>query len=94
MVDVKEDVIRTEDLSMVYKEGEIEVHALKQINLTIQLGEFTALAGPSGSGKTTFLNLISGLDHPASGRVLLSGKAMSDMSGNELSDFRRDHIEK
>ena len=48
--------------------------------------------GPSGSGKTTFLNIISGLDTPTEGKVWLAGKVLSEMSGNELSDFRRDNI--
>jgi putative ABC transport system ATP-binding protein len=55
-------------------------------------GEFTAIVGPSGSGKTTLLNIISGLDTPTSGVAFLAGKPISRMSGNELSDFRRDHI--
>ncbi|MBN2382893.1 ABC transporter ATP-binding protein [bacterium] len=92
MIDQQTAVIQTEDLSMVYRTGEIAVQALCQVNLTIRQGEFTAIAGPSGSGKTTLLNMISGLDHPTAGKVFLSGKAMSDMSGSELSDFRRDHI--
>jgi len=85
-------VIRAEAITKTYRSGEIEVHALKSVDLTIQSGEFTAIAGPSGSGKTTLLNIISGLDEPSSGRVLLAGKSISDMSGGELSDFRRDHI--
>lgn len=89
---IKKDVIRAEEVVKKYRTGEIVVHALKGISLTIQEGEFTAIAGPSGSGKTTFLNIISGLDEPSSGRVYLADKLMSDMSGGELSDFRRDNI--
>ena len=85
-------VIRAEGVSRVYRSGEVEVPALKSIDLTIVRGEFTAIAGPSGSGKTTLLNIISGLDAPTSGRVLLAGRPISGMSGSELSDFRRDHI--
>ncbi len=85
-------VIKVENLSMDYHSGEIDVHALKNVDLKIKKGEFTAIAGPSGSGKTTLLNLIGGLDLPSAGRVSLAGKPMSEMSGNELSDFRRDHI--
>ncbi len=85
-------VIRAEGVSRVYRSGEVEVLALKSIDLTIVRGEFTAIAGPSGSGKTTLLNIISGLDAPTSGRVLLAGRPISGMSGSELSDFRRDHI--
>ena len=88
----KTDVIVTEDVTKVYAADGIPVNALNGIDLTIQSGEFTALVGPSGSGKTTFLNIISGLDSPTEGKVWLAGKVLSEMSGNELSDFRRDNI--
>jgi len=87
-----EALIQVESLSRVYRTGEVEVSALWSIHLSIQRGEFTAVAGPSGSGKTTLLNIMSGLDLPTSGRVYLAGKAISEMGGGELSDFRRDHI--
>jgi len=86
------EVIRMENVSRVYRSGEIEVNALKAVDLIIERGEFTALAGPSGSGKTTLLNIVSGLDAPTSGTAYLAGQAISTMSGNQLSDFRRDHI--
>jgi putative ABC transport system ATP-binding protein len=86
------DVIRAENLGKTYQSGEVEVKALNSVSLTINSGEFTAIAGPSGSGKTTLLNIISGLDSPSSGKAFLAGKPITDMSGNELSDFRRDHI--
>ena len=86
------DVIVTEGVTKVYAADDIPVNALNGIDLTIQSGEFTALVGPSGSGKTTFLNIISGLDTPTEGRVWLAGKVLSEMGGNELSDFRRDNI--
>ncbi len=86
------DVIVTEDVTKVYDPDGIPVNALNGITLTIKTGEFTAIVGPSGSGKTTFLNIISGLDTPTDGSVWLSGKVLSEMSGNELSDFRRDNI--
>ena len=88
----KNDVIVTEGVTKVYAADGIPVNALGGIDLTIRSGEFTALMGPSGSGKTTFLNIISGLDNPTEGEVWLAGKVLSDMSGNELSDFRRDNI--
>jgi putative ABC transport system ATP-binding protein len=74
------------------EEKETLVHALKHVDLKIKKGEFAALIGPSGSGKTTLLNLMSGLDNPTSGSVILKGKDLFSMSGNDLSDFRRDHI--
>ena len=88
----KNDVIVTQGVTKVYAADGIPVNALAGIDLTIRSGEFTALMGPSGSGKTTFLNIISGLDAPTEGKVWLSGRVLSDMSGNELSDFRRDNI--
>ncbi|UCC45584.1 MAG: ABC transporter ATP-binding protein [Candidatus Zixiibacteriota bacterium] len=86
------DVIVTEGLTKVYSEDGIAVEAVKEIDLSIKPGEFTAIAGPSGSGKTTFLNIISGLDSASEGKVWLDGRLLSDMSGRELSDFRRDNI--
>ena len=88
----KTDVIVTEEITKVYDPDRIPIFALNGINLTIQSGELTAIVGPSGSGKTTFLNIISGLDTPTEGKVWLAGKVLSEMSGNELSDYRRDNI--
>jgi len=85
-------LIETDGLTKTYADNGVKVPALKGIDLTFHAGEFTAIVGPSGSGKTTLLNLISGLDKPTAGKVFLDGKSVSDMSGAELSDFRRDHI--
>ncbi len=85
-------IIVTENVIKDYKDNNIVVKAVRGIDMTIRKGEFTAIVGPSGSGKTTFLNVISGLDTPTDGKVWLDDKLLSDMSGNELSDFRRDHI--
>jgi putative ABC transport system ATP-binding protein len=89
---MSEDVIRIENVSKVYRTDSLDVHALRSLSLGIRKGAFTAIAGPSGSGKTTLLNIMSGLDTPTSGLVLLAGKNISEMKGAELSDFRRDHI--
>jgi putative ABC transport system ATP-binding protein len=89
---VRDEIIRVEVATKVYGTGGVEVPALRSMSLSIRQGEFTAIAGPSGSGKTTLLNIMSGLDTPTSGRVLLAGKEISAMRGGELSDFRRDHI--
>ncbi len=86
------DVIVTKDIIKTYEDGGVPVQAVRGIDFTLTKGEFTAIIGPSGSGKTTFLNVITGLDTPSSGEVWLSGKLLTSMSGNELSDFRRDHI--
>jgi putative ABC transport system ATP-binding protein len=85
-------VIVAENIKKTYSDNGLPVPAVRGINLTIEKGEFTAIVGPSGSGKTTFLNIISGLDTPTEGKVYLNGKLISEMSGKELSDFRRDNI--
>lgn len=85
-------VIETRDLLRKFGADETEVIALDHVSVDIEEGEFTAIIGPSGSGKTTLLHLIGGLDEPDSGAVYLSGTNIAQMSGNELSDFRRDHI--
>lgn len=86
------NIILTEAVTKVYNTDGIPVNALNGIDITIQSSEFTAIVGPSGSGKTTLLNIISGLDRPSDGTVWLAGKKISEMKGNELSDFRRDNI--
>jgi putative ABC transport system ATP-binding protein len=88
----KDAIVVTEGLKKDYREGGVVVPALRGIDLTVESGEFTAIVGPSGSGKTTFLNLISGLDYPTEGKVWLKKRLISEMSGNDLSDLRRDHI--
>lgn len=85
-------LIDAEDVSRIYRVGEVSVSALNSVNLRVARGEFTAIAGPSGSGKSTLLNILSGLDSPTTGRVSLAGTPISEMGGRALSDFRRDHI--
>jgi putative ABC transport system ATP-binding protein len=76
------------DISKRYRQGEVEVQALQDVDLVIEEGEFAALVGPSGSGKTTLLNIIGGLDAPNSGSVQLNGNDLTKLSEAELSDFR------
>jgi putative ABC transport system ATP-binding protein len=85
-------LINTVTLSRFFGTGEATVKALDEVSLSIEPGEFTAIVGPSGSGKSTLLHLIGGLDKPDSGTVELNGTNIADMSGNKLSDFRRDNI--
>jgi putative ABC transport system ATP-binding protein len=80
------------NLNKDYEDGKIVVHALKDINLEIEKGEFTAIAGPSGSGKSTLLNLIGCLDKPSSGKVFISGIDTSTYSKKELANIRREKI--
>jgi len=81
-------IMRTEKVWRVYRQGAVEVQALKDVSLTIGQGEFTALVGPSGSGKTTLLNLLGGLDSPDRGRIWLDGTEVSGLGSGELSRFR------
>jgi len=71
---------------------EVEVVALRDVNLDIERGGFVVLSGPSGSGKTTLLNIIGGLDGATSGEVVLDGQLLTGLSEKELSGIRRDHI--
>lgn len=85
-------VIKTENLTKIYGEGEVAVRAINNVDLTIKAGEFTALVGPSGSGKTTLLNMIGGLDAPTSGKVWIDKVDISTLSNNRLIDFRLHNI--
>ena len=85
-------VIKTRNLSKTYNTTTIPVEALRDVNLEIQEGEFTAIVGPSGSGKSTLLNLIGGLDNPTSGQVELDGKNIGDFNESALMDFRLHNI--
>ncbi|CEN90975.1 ABC transporter ATP-binding protein [[Clostridium] sordellii] len=79
-------------LNKIYGKGENKVQALKDINLSIEKGKFTAIIGPSGSGKSTLLNCIAGLDNISSGKVLLEGKDISTLSDNSLSKLRSEEF--
>ena len=85
-------LVATHDLKKTYRQGEVEVHALRGVNLTLDEGDFTAVVGPSGSGKTTLLNLIGGLDRPSAGRVAIDGQELTELSEAALSDYRLHHV--
>lgn len=85
-------IVRLEDASKYYQQGQVEVHAVDGLSFEIHKGDFTALCGPSGSGKTTVLNLIGGLDIPTSGKVFLEGQDISLLSRSKISVIRRDRI--
>lgn len=80
------------DLVKTYKNGSIEVQALKSVNITIESGEFISIMGTSGSGKSTLMNILGCLDRPTSGEYLLEGISISDKSDNELSYIRNRKI--
>ncbi len=89
--DTRRDV-RTDNLWKIYQQASEEVHAVREVTLTIQPGEFTALAGPSGSGKTTLLNLIGGLTRPTRGQVRVGDHELSTLPNHELARLRLEQI--
>ncbi len=92
MIDKSREIIRAENLVKTYEDDSVPVNALRGVDLVVNKGDFLSIVGPSGSGKTTLLNIVAGLDEPSEGRVYLNDKLISEMSGRELSDFRRDNI--
>ena len=85
-------VVSFQGVTKTYRQGNVDVQALRGMDLTIQQGEFVALWGPSGSGKTTALNMIGALDTPSSGTVTLDGKDLGTLNRGQLSALRRDRI--
>jgi len=83
------EVAKVENVTKVFKIGEVETRALRGVDLKIENGEFTALVGPSGSGKTTLLQLIGCLDQPTSGRVFINGKEVTKLNRNQRADLRK-----
>lgn len=88
----KHAIVEFREVTKNYRQGDLDVHALRGLDLTIGTGEFTTLCGPSGSGKTTALNLIGALDRPTSGTVLLEGRDLGALDRQALSRIRRDRI--
>ena len=86
------NVLEAIDIKKFYGEETSVVKALNGVNLTVRKGEFLAIVGTSGSGKSTLLNLLGGLDHPTSGRVIVEGYDISQLSDEELTIFRRRNV--
>jgi len=89
---IMSSVITIKELNKTYKNGSVEVHALKDVNLEIQHGEFIAVMGQSGSGKSTLMNILGCLDRPTSGEYLLEGINIKGQSQDELSLIRNKKI--
>lgn len=86
------ELIKMQGLEKMYVNGDIEVHALKDINLVVNAGEFISIMGPSGSGKSTLMNILGCLDRPSQGRYFLEDIDISEQSDNELSFIRNQKI--
>ena len=86
------EILKVENLNKTYGKGENKVEALKNINLSVDKGEFVAIVGASGSGKSTLLHLLGGLDSPTSGNVVIDGESIYNYKEEKLAVFRRRKI--
>jgi putative ABC transport system ATP-binding protein len=91
-VKMSEWVIEAENLTKVYIMGEVEVHALRGLSLSIKKSEMVAIMGPSGSGKSTLMNIIGCLDRPTSGEYILDGEKVSDLRDDQLASIRNQKV--
>ena len=87
-----ETVFSARSLTKVYRTGEVEIHALRGVDLDLYAGEFVVLLGPSGSGKSTLLNILGGLDTPTSGEVRYLDHQLTGATESALTRFRREHV--
>lgn len=87
-------ILEVKNVKKVYttRFGALKVHALSDVNFSVEDGEYVAIMGESGSGKTTLLNILASLDKPTSGSVILNGRDMSEVKQREICAFRRDHL--
>ena len=85
-------ILKLTDICKDYVQGKEPVRVLKNVNLTMERGDYLAIMGPSGSGKTTLMNIIGCLDVPTSGTYELDGQNLKDMGDDELADIRNKHL--
>lgn len=86
------EIVKVENLTKIYGNGETKVVALDNVSFSINKGEFVAIIGPSGSGKSTMLHLLGGVDRPTSGKVYINGTDIYSLSNDNLAIFRRKQI--
>ena len=89
---VDETILRAQGLTKVYRSGDVEVHALRGVDLALGAGELIVLVGPSGSGKSTLLNILGGLDTPTAGRVFFRDAELTAWDEARLTAYRRRHV--
>ena len=88
----KDLIFRAQGLTKVYRMGDVEVHALRGIDLELRAGEFVVMLGPSDSGKSTLLNILGGLDVPSAGQMWYHGEDLTNAGDARLTRFRRDNV--
>ncbi len=81
-------IVEFKNVSRIYKSGDHEMKALDNVNLELEEGKFVVILGPSGAGKSTLLNMLGGLDSPSEGKIYVQGQDISDLSSNELAEYR------
>lgn len=86
------EILRTEALYKSYQQGDVLVHALDGVNISIDKGDFVAIVGPSGSGKSTLMHMLGGVDRPSSGRVIIAGRDITQLNEDNLAIFRRRQV--
>ena len=86
------EILRTEDLVKTYGQGENSFNAVDGISMTVEKGEFVSIVGASGSGKSTLMHMLSGVDRPTSGKVIIDGTELNGMNNDKLAVFRRRQI--
>lgn len=87
-----EDFVKLENITKVYKMGEVEIRAADNINFSIKKGEFVVIVGPSGAGKTTVLNILGGMDTATSGKLIVDGEDITAYNAKKLTGYRREDI--
>ena len=87
-----EEFVKLQDITKIYKMGEVEIRAADRINFSIRKGEFVVIVGPSGAGKTTVLNILGGMDTATSGKLLVDGQDVTAYNARQLTGYRREDI--
>lgn len=87
-----EEFVKLQDITKIYKMGEVEIRAADKISFSIKKGEFVVIVGPSGAGKTTVLNILGGMDTATSGTLLVDGEDITSYNARQLTGYRREDI--
>ncbi|MBP3330184.1 MAG: ABC transporter ATP-binding protein [Clostridia bacterium] len=91
-METKNSYVQFNNVSKIYKSGEIEIKAVDDVSFTVEEGEFCVIVGASGSGKTTALNILGGMDNATSGEVIIDGVQITSLNNRKLTEFRRHDV--